>query len=194
MKHIILIIATFFTVLSCKAQSPVFGYRTFKTNIPDNAYLKDLGNDLEKFTGTWKYTNGTTELTVIIIKEEQVFNGDYYIDMLVGKYKYIEDGVEIINTLSNNLNDNATISGATLWDDNINLFSATLWDPGKKRANYNLDLTFLSTGTIGVPATMQWNLMQTGFYSSYVPGETPPTTAELDQTMRLPAEVTLEKQ
>ena len=194
MKHIILMILATFTILSCKAQSPILGYRTFKASVPDGAYLKDLNNDLDKFTGTWKYTNGTTELSVIIIKVEQVFNGRYYIDRLKGNYIYMENGVEIINTLSNDLYNDATITGVGLWDNNINKISLEFDDPDKLRATYNLDLTFLSTGTFGVPATMQWNLMQTGFYSSYVPGETPPTTAELDQTMRLPAEVILEKQ
>ena len=191
MKQIILIIVTIFTVLSCRAQSPIVGYQTYR--VPDNAYCKDLNNDLDKFTGTWKYINGTTELTVVIVKNEQVFNDDYYTDELAANYKYVENGVEIINTLSNDYNTNATISGDNLGDD-VNNFTLWLDDPDKPRATYKLDLTFLGSTIMGNPIEMQWNLIQTGFYSSYIPGETPPTAAELDQTMRLPAEVILEKQ
>ncbi len=69
------------------------------------AYYKDLDNDLNNFVGTWKYTNGTTSLTITLQKKEMaayVFsfsNISYYEDVLVGGYKYVENGVEKINTL-----------------------------------------------------------------------------------------------
>lgn len=192
MKHLTLIIISALITLSCKAQSSIVGYNTF--SVPDNAYCKDLNNDLDKFTGTWKYVDGNTELTTVIEKEEQVFNGDYYIDKLRGQYKYIKDGVEVINTLSNDMNLHPVISGTGLWDNNSNIFELGLRDPDKLRATYKLTLKFLGNSSLSAPIKMEWSLMQTGFYGSYVPGETPPTATELDQTIRLPINVVLIKQ
>jgi hypothetical protein len=69
----------------------------------DGAYYKDTHNDFDNFTGTWKYTNGTTSLTITLQKKTMVSHefGSYTIfqDMLVGEYKYIENGIMKINTL-----------------------------------------------------------------------------------------------
>ena len=192
MKNIILILTLILT-LSCKAQSNVVGYNS--SNIPENAYCKDLNNDLNKFTGTWKFVNGNTELTIIIVKNEKVYHkyfSKYYIDELAGNYKYIENGIEIVNTLSNNFSENFSFSGSEMSED-TNKFSFSLDDPGKPRASYNLNLTYFGRDLNG-HIKLTWKLMQTDYYSGYIPGETPPTTSELDQTIRLPVEVVLIKQ
>ncbi|AWH85615.1 hypothetical protein HYN59_11070 [Flavobacterium album] len=102
MKNTILIISAIFA-LSCKAQTPVKSLYEDNMDIP-GAYYKDSFNDLNNFVGTWKYTNGTTSLTITLQKKEmQSFdNGNiqYYEDVLIGEYKYIENGVEKISTLS----------------------------------------------------------------------------------------------
>ncbi|WP_116788403.1 DUF6705 family protein [Flavobacterium psychrotrophum] len=67
-----------------------------------DVYYKDTFNDFDKFTGTWKYTNGTTSLTITLqkkIKQEHTLNKFYYEDILIGGYKYVENGVEKVNTL-----------------------------------------------------------------------------------------------
>ncbi|MCW4468033.1 hypothetical protein OGH69_03570 [Flavobacterium sp. MFBS3-15] len=97
----IFIIALLFG-MGCRAQTPIKSLYEDDTDI-SGAYYKDLYNDLDNFVGTWKYTDGTTSLTITLEKREmQVFNNGknhYYADFLVGEYKYIENGVEIINTL-----------------------------------------------------------------------------------------------
>ena len=101
MKKINFIVLMLF-VISCKAQIPIKSIYD-DTDI-NGAYYKDTNNDFDKFVGTWKYTNGITSLTITLQKKAQYHkfhsNGDnYYLDVMVGEYKYIENGVEKINTL-----------------------------------------------------------------------------------------------
>ena len=100
MKTIILI-ALITTTLACKAQSPIININDRQTEITDNAYVKDINNELDKYTGTWIYTSGNTSLTIKFEKKIQVYNDDWYEDIIVGEYKYIENGVEKVNTLPN---------------------------------------------------------------------------------------------
>lgn len=102
MKHILLLLILV-PFWSCKAQSPI---KSLYNDYPGvtGAYYKDIDNDLDKFIGTWKYTSGTTSLTITLQKKiMQPFNDNnvhYYEDIIIGEYKYIENGVEKINTLS----------------------------------------------------------------------------------------------
>jgi len=70
----------------------------------DGAYYKDTHNDFDNFTGTWKYTRGTISLTITLQKKTMVPNDfgskNIFEDVLVGEYKYIENGIVKINTLS----------------------------------------------------------------------------------------------
>ena len=84
------------------AQTPVKSLYEDSTDIW-GAYYKDTYNDLDRYVGTWKYTNGSTSLTITLQKRtmqhyEDDYN-NYYEDILIGEYKYIENGVEKINTL-----------------------------------------------------------------------------------------------
>jgi len=87
--------------IGCKAQTiiPLFDG---PTNV-NGGYYKDTYNDLNKFEGTWKYTNGTTSLTIILQKREMISYDDsynnYYEDVLIGGYIYVENGIEKVNTL-----------------------------------------------------------------------------------------------
>lgn len=111
MKNIIKIIVIL-SVFSCKAQTiiiPLDSNQDYE-NSPDY-YIKDINNDLNKFEGTWKYQNGTTEITIILKKELHytISNEDNHEDLLVGEYQYIEDSIEKVNTLNDI--DNPSISG-----------------------------------------------------------------------------------
>jgi len=99
MKPYIIIIITLFAFFSCKAQSPIVPLDTRIHETPDGSYLKDLNNELNKFVGTWKYENGNTSFTIIFQKKVQVYNDEWYEDMLIGEYKYVDNGVEIVNLL-----------------------------------------------------------------------------------------------
>jgi len=102
--------------IACKAQSPVISMVDYENNnnleLTENCYLKDIGNKFAPFVGTWKWTQGSSELTIIIEKLEMVYkpHSNYYSDELVGKYRYVENGIEITNTL------NYTVSVNTMWN------------------------------------------------------------------------------
>jgi hypothetical protein len=102
MKTIFIIAINFFAIHICNAQTvyniedntPVM----FKTNY----YLKDTNNLLNHFIGTWVYTNGNESITMVLKKKEhfQFTYGNEYEDLLYGGYRYVQNGVEIINTIS----------------------------------------------------------------------------------------------
>ncbi|MFD2824520.1 DUF6705 family protein [Lacinutrix iliipiscaria] len=100
MKQIAFFIVLLLSFLSSKGQTIIMDIDDRETELVDGAYLKDVYNELDKFVGTWNYTNGNTSLTITFQKKIQV-ESRYFRDLLVGEYQYIEDGIEKINTLSN---------------------------------------------------------------------------------------------
>lgn len=74
-------------------------------------YFKDINNDFNSFEGTWEYTSGNTSLTISFRKRINVHQqseiSNYHLDALVGEYKYIENGIEKVNTLSNLINNHS---------------------------------------------------------------------------------------
>ena len=80
------------------SQSPV--YNTLLADYQAGAYYKDAANELNKFEGTWLYTNGNTSFKLILQKRTMQLIKNYYKDVLVGGYQYIENGVEKVNWLS----------------------------------------------------------------------------------------------
>ena len=72
-----------------------------------NTYLKDTTNEIDKYTGTWKWTSGNREFTLTLIKQVKYHynqrNNNYYEDRLMGYYQYRENGVLIADTSSDDL-------------------------------------------------------------------------------------------
>jgi hypothetical protein len=86
------------------AQSPVLPlFNNPDFGAIDDAYYKDLDNSFSQFLGTWEYVNGTTSLKIVFYKSTQYFNdfSSHYEDVVYGNYRYVENGVEMVNTLSN---------------------------------------------------------------------------------------------
>lgn len=109
MKKIIYFISLLsFTFLSCKAQTILEIVPLESSRVkPAYTYFKDVNNLLDRYEGTWKYQNGSTSFTITLEKMEEDYNSDFkhYFDRLKGEYRYIENGIEIVNTLPN-LNQN----------------------------------------------------------------------------------------
>lgn len=86
----------------------------------ENAYYKDIDNVQNDYEGTWLYTEGNSSLLIKLRKREMVLiNGallSAYEDVLVGEYRYIEDGIEKVNTLSNFMTDYTIIEDYNLYD------------------------------------------------------------------------------
>ncbi|WP_333693168.1 DUF6705 family protein [Flavobacterium sp.] len=104
MKQIATLLLFLLFSVFCVAQTPVLPLYNRNIDVP-GAYYKDLQQDLNRFVGEWKYEQGSTELIVRIqIKEEQFVdygNISVFEDFLVAEYRYVENGVEKINTLPN---------------------------------------------------------------------------------------------
>ncbi|PRA97608.1 hypothetical protein CQ046_20985 [Chryseobacterium sp. MYb7] len=119
MRQLLLLFLTVITVF-CKAQ--IYPLNTSPSDIPDNAYLKDTNNELDKYVGLWKGTwNGKTLfLELKKIKSYSSVPGDthpYYRDEIRGERKIINsNGVVEIDRISNFGND-----GAEFWGMGINL-------------------------------------------------------------------------
>jgi hypothetical protein len=104
MKNITLLIVLVIT-LSCGAQNPVIPLSDYQSDLIDNCYHKDIDNDLDPYVGTWVFQNSYSSFTITFQKIVKYFNGEYYEDMLVGEYKYVSGGVELVNTLTNTPSD-----------------------------------------------------------------------------------------
>ena len=91
---------------ACKAQSPILPKEGGDYGEIEGAYYKDTFNDLDRFEGTWQYTNGSTEFKVVLQKKEMtqyispMSGRSFYEDLLIGEYRYTESGVEKVNTLN----------------------------------------------------------------------------------------------
>ncbi len=98
MKNILIIILSLFSFISCKAQiTPIYN----EEDVPSytNTYFKDIDNDFDPYIGTWKWENGNNSLEIIFNKviHNDEGHGDFS-DNLVGEYKYIENGVVLVNS------------------------------------------------------------------------------------------------
>ncbi|MGV0751416.1 DUF6705 family protein [Empedobacter brevis] len=107
MKKFLIILFSFFATTKTIAQIQIVDLYGSEEYSQNGVYYKDVTNYLNQYIGTWLYTDGSTSLK---IKFEKRFftrnypnNNTFYIDALVGEYQYINNGVEIFNTL-NNLN------------------------------------------------------------------------------------------
>ena len=122
MKKFNIILLSFTLSLSCKAQ--IIDRYDINTIIyqVDGAYYKDVNNFRDQFVGTWVYSQGTTSLTIIIQKRNNLHreteSRNNYIDVLVGEFKYVENGIEKINTL-NNINNNYGSDFKANWQHNL---------------------------------------------------------------------------
>jgi hypothetical protein len=68
-------------------------------------YYKDLNNHLNQFEGTYKYTTGSEEFTLVLKKFVNNYNSVYYQDLLAGEIKYVKNGIIIFDNL-NKINQN----------------------------------------------------------------------------------------
>ncbi|TQD40664.1 DUF6705 family protein [Haloflavibacter putidus] len=103
MKNIItLVFLLTLIAFNCKAQTISLS-NVNRLNIPDGAYVKDTDGKLNAFVGTWQWTNGSDEFTVVFVKK-LMDNGNgassYYEDFILGGYRYIENGIEVANNLN----------------------------------------------------------------------------------------------
>lgn len=117
MKNIIILL---FVTMACKAQNVEPMFRNTGYGKHNNIYYKDIDNDLDPYIGTWKYTTGNTVFTIVLQKKTMVpktlGQNSFYMDNIVGEYKYEVNGSTIVNTLPS-LSNNYT----NMYDYNLSL-------------------------------------------------------------------------
>jgi hypothetical protein len=89
----------------------------FKLDFKAGDYFKDTENKYTPFIGTWKWVENNDQLIIVIEKIEKVYDNfdNTYADYLVGKYKYIKNNIEVINTLNLVINrDNILVPGTVV--------------------------------------------------------------------------------
>ena len=105
MKNINLILLSLLLSISCKAQILDAYDVDVLIGEVNGAYYKDINNFRDQFVGTWVYSQGATQLTIMIQKRDNLTNFDglntFNEDVLIGEYRYVENGIEKINTLAN---------------------------------------------------------------------------------------------
>ncbi len=190
MKNILFIILTCVGLYSCKAQIyPMEGGRSGL--IKDGMSFKDTNNNLNKFVGTWEYEDATIKLTVMLQKIDDYYDNGYYSDVIVGNIIYEENGLEIINTLTNP----AVSQGS---DDiyHIKMFSIKspsiiagfFEDPIRSKwTTYSLYLTYnLSSVGGNSQPQLEWSIRIRDFYN-------PNDDIDAEQESRVPRLLTLTK-
>lgn len=116
MKQILILIAILLSI-SCKSQTtyPLSNYDP--RNLKNNNYIKDTEGILNQFVGTWQWIQGNNTFQIILSKEEHWNGGnndDYFTDVIVGGYKYIENGNLVIDKLAYTTSFTSDIS---TWSD-----------------------------------------------------------------------------
>ncbi|AZA56222.1 hypothetical protein EG349_15685 [Chryseobacterium shandongense] len=182
MKSVLLLII--FAVVSFKSQSPVYTLGQSPINKPQNSYIKDTNNILNKFEGTWKYSENGKVFTIVLQKVEMVFIIDYYKDLLKGEYKYINNGITIVDT-SNFPLLKSKLTGAKLWEGNANKITLFFDDPERPKMSCEVTLTYSNINGI---EKLHWDLKLTGYVSSRDPNMSQATD------FRVPTNVELIKQ
>lgn len=100
MKNTIVLI-TALLFINCKAQYTAIKPLDGMAAIENGIYYKDLNNLLNTFEGTYLYTNGATSFEIILQKKSlSNVNNVYYEDILIGAYKYIENGITKVDVLN----------------------------------------------------------------------------------------------
>lgn len=190
MKNILILFAIMFTTITY-CQNPILPITTsIGSGISDGAYLKDINNDLDKFEGTWRYVSGNDTLTINLQKFEQNFNGDYYEDELRGNYRYVKDGVLVMDYLDF---QEPKIWGNHLNTSDLSQIALEIRDPKRKRLNYRFLLTHVkSINPSNIQLNWELKIMQVGYCGPARDNPAPPPSECLTDS-RLPFNIVLEK-
>ena len=171
--------------MACKAQSPVYtlGSNSVPIKVPNNAYIKDTNNILNKFTGIWMYQENGKIFTLNLQKSENKKLITYYVDELNGFYKYMNNGSIIVDTSDQPLSK-SKITGARISVENPNKIILFFYDPERPRVSSQVDLTYSNQGGV---EKLNWELRVTGILPQGVPGKTlnPATDVRVPTNMEL---------
>lgn len=140
-------------------------------DIVPGTYYQD--HVITNYTGTWKWTSGTDTFTIVLVKKKRNLT-KFSVDVLSGGYRYVKNGVEVINTLNdvNIVDINATGSPkaslqSAVRDGNGFLFNFTDKIYNNKWGHVHAVIT-----PAGNTYNFTWKLSGTGVHMS-LPGDPP---------------------
>jgi hypothetical protein len=118
---------TLVLTITANAQSPIINLSDDSFGETPNAYYKDVNNVYNSFEGIWKYEFGSTLFEIKLRKRLSVFVPGvipYYEDFLCGEYRYVENGIQKINTITNITNNyldyyKYNLSGTAIIENNM---------------------------------------------------------------------------
>ena len=184
-------------IFSCKAQDITLPLTaSIDEDINKTYYYKDTNGDLNKFLGTWKYTDTDKELimTFFLNLKDETGTGDFY-DEIYAKFKYTENGTVIYNTLNSNLSiDKKHITGSNfIYESNGNSYIANtnkmslFYDeptdiPYTRYVYQALKIEYLPCSGLGCMPQLKWKI----YYAT--PSESDPWP------FKLPKDIVLTKQ
>ena len=179
MKNIVKIILFVLTIASCKAQNtyPLSSFQPKHLN--NNNYIKDTQNVYNNFAGTWQWTNGNSTFTIKLQKVEywKAPNNNYFKDLILGGYKYVENNIVIVDRLIFTTNftidtstwaEFAEMQGGISYPD-INELGMVVRDVIKQKSCM-AKLTLLTSGTT---PQIQWYLQDFEHYRPSSLGDKP---------------------
>lgn len=113
MKNTLLFILFITTILSCKAQT--YPLRTYGVNFPKNSYVADTNNELPQYEGIWK-ANWNNKTIFITFKKIKLYlnhsiGNEYYKDILIAKFKVLDNNGNILFNNTTLADDKAKIEG-----------------------------------------------------------------------------------
>ncbi|WP_144283616.1 DUF6705 family protein [Chryseobacterium echinoideorum] len=154
MKKYIVLLVLIIMNCSCKAQQPVLRTLTFNDSFDEDYfrekgdYVKDTQNQLDPYIGVWKY-QGTEKTLILKIQKVTMFYESIrktYRDELLVTYKYIKNGVVVVDNLDLPL---------------ISSFENLSNDQGKKYGTFSLNKynneLFLSGSITDIPLNILTN-------------------------------------
>lgn len=153
MKNIFLLII-FITSISCKAQ--IYPLRTY-SEVPANAYIKDLDNELPPYEGTWKGTWDGKTIFLYIKKVKTYFNHlenkPYYNDILKAKFKILDSNNLVLFDNTFLTDENSKITGNRFFSIPHNRYMLTYNDPDLCNTSGTINISF----TDSTKTKLNWN-------------------------------------
>ncbi|HBV16852.1 MAG TPA: hypothetical protein DEB71_16125 [Chryseobacterium carnipullorum] len=129
-----------------KAQT--YPLRTY-TEVPINAYIKDLDNELVPYEGIWKGTwNGKT-VFIYLKRIKNYFthleNKPYYNDILIGKFKILNSNGTILFDNSILSDENVKIKGSRFFSVPNIRYTLNYADPDLCNTSGNIIINFIDS-------------------------------------------------
>lgn len=101
MKRILNILAILSVTIDLYCQ-PIINIENQNGEIISGAYYKDVNNLLNPYVGVFVFQNNDVQIEISLQKRQmENINNMYFEDILIGEYRYVKNGEEISNTISN---------------------------------------------------------------------------------------------